>query len=166
MWCCKHVTNAELLITPHHTSELSKKEIHIIRFADFQCFKYRQICFHSHPPLTGFYFTQMGYRQVCCFCKLFRCIPLLFPQIFYVAGYDLKIIVHYLSPFFCCCCLQNKRQPCLCIRFKAALFLRLCFTSVCSARLCLFLSSACCHTTGCTVVARLIPASPCLITRG
>ena len=24
MWCCKHVTNAGLLITPHHTSELSK----------------------------------------------------------------------------------------------------------------------------------------------
>ncbi len=27
MWCCKHVTNARLLITPHHTSKLSKREM-------------------------------------------------------------------------------------------------------------------------------------------
>jgi hypothetical protein len=27
MWCCKHVTNAGLLITPHHISELSKWEM-------------------------------------------------------------------------------------------------------------------------------------------
>ena len=27
MWCCKHVTNAGLLITPQNTSELSKMEM-------------------------------------------------------------------------------------------------------------------------------------------
>lgn len=27
IWCCKHVTNAGLLIAPHHTSELSKWEM-------------------------------------------------------------------------------------------------------------------------------------------
>ena len=27
IWCCKHVTNAGLFITPHHTSKLSKREM-------------------------------------------------------------------------------------------------------------------------------------------